>query len=137
MKIYHSFFFSKIYFGFDLVFHHSIYLLMYLFCLSSFCLSCIYKKYFFYIWHFVLQLAIFLYFILFLSTTLYLLQLVSCCLSIAYLSFFSNLPFLSFHSYFFSFYLFLFIYPSFCLFSLSTTLITNFLPPCIYAFTTL
>jgi hypothetical protein len=56
------------------------------------------------------------------STTLSLFQLVSCCLSLSYLSFFSNFPFLSFHSYFFSFYLFLSIFPSFFSSSLSTTL---------------
>jgi hypothetical protein len=42
--------------------------------------------------------------------------LVSCCLSISYLSLFSKFPFLSFHSYFFSISTFFFS------FSLSTTL---------------
>ncbi len=122
MKIYHSLFLSKNYFGFALFFHRSIYLFMYLFCLSSFCLPCIFKNYFFFIQHFFLRLAIFLYFIFSLSTALYLLQLVSCCLSISYLSLFKNLPFLSFHFYFFSFQLFLSIFPSFFSFSLFTTL---------------
>jgi hypothetical protein len=121
MKIYHSFFLQK----FILVL--PCFAIVLSLCLCIFFVSLLFVYHVFFIKD-LLYLAFFplvgnFSLIIFsISTTLSLFQLVSCCLSLSYLSLFSNFPFLSFHSYFFSFYLFLSIFPSFFSSSLSTTL---------------
>jgi hypothetical protein len=120
---------------FILVLHCFAIVLSICFCIFVVFLFFVYHAFFlktFFIWHFFLQLVIFLYFSFSLSTTLSLLQLVSCCLSISYLSLLSNLPFLSFHSYFFLF-LLIFIYFSFIFFILSTY--HSFPLPCLASLT--